>query len=455
MIVPHLVALLFLAPPDGPTTAAVFATQTDTMLQERILRVKDWSQALGVTVLDTTEVMRRLTGQPAPRLVDLDEIKKRVEEARMFESRSADRARAVAARNELLFTYDNAIVPDFDLQLVIGRVLHDSAAAATDIRQTKVAQDAARMAQRRFPDVAMDGTLHPREIAALLYRATVDLKRAPRTDVTIVSTRRGNVMADGLDLGTIETTKTVKLAQGTWLFWMFDGTDKSVPHYVTVGTQPVTIDIDFALEARLSWTPVPTLRCDGSSCNEVLRALAKRIGVTEAVGLSLDDNDVRQPATGTFVRTDDGSVESQPVIAVADLFPPPSYYIKAEAEAAKPDRFSAWSLMPFGGGQYAQGRYVIGGIFTGIGAGLATWHIIASIERGNYMGPDADHRSALRTQKNVSGMALIGVGLVSVGEAIYWGYRHPTYPDNATTPPTEKAPRPQPLPEATTDIDAS
>ena len=454
-ISPFIMLFAFAAPPDGPATAIVVATQTEPTLTERIRAIKDWNAAVGVTVLDQDEVLRRLTGQASPELaVDLDAMKKRVADAAYRESHYDD-AGALVLREEVLRAYDRSVIPNSDFQTVAARALHDMAGNALGNHQTKDALDAARMAQRRFPGVPLDTIRHNPNVEQLFRRAFVELKRSPLTDVTITTTKPGTVMADGVRLGQIETTMTVKMSQGNWLFWIDDLRGKSLMHPVTVGSEPITVNLDFALETSLSWTPVPTLRCDNASpCNVKLRELAKRAGVTQAVGLSLDDDDPRQPATGTFVRADDGTTESRPLVALGDYNLPQSYFLKAEAEAAaaKPDRFSGWSVVPYGVGQYAKGRYVVGGIFTALGVGFAVWHVSATNSLSNYLGPDAAHRNSLRNQQNLSAGLLIGVGILSIGEAIYWGARHPTYPDNATTPPIDTTPKP--LPEATMGVDA-
>ena len=141
----------------------------------------------------------------------------------------------------------------------------------------------------------------------------------------------------------------------------------------------------------------------------MLARLAARVRTDEAVGLSLS-NDPGAPATGLFVRTDGGATTSKPVVALADLTP-----VLATQVPPPPDHFSAWSLVPFGVGQFAQERYVAGSIYGAVQAGLAAWNVVEASRGTN---EDAAAESDRRKRQNLSAGLLVGAIVASITEAI-------------------------------------
>ncbi len=406
MLSPFLLALAVAADTEAPSAVFV-TTEVDADLQQRILRVTDWNAALDRTVLDITEAQRRLTDLPSPRIVDVASMKRTLETATDRDA-SFDTAGALALRREVLQAYDNSVLPSIELQVLAATALQDIAASELAEGHDKEALEAARTAQRRFPNVPLDSKRHPPQVAQLFKRAAVELKRTPMGHLTITSNEPGRVMADGVALGNIDRKLTVKLAQGTWRIWLADDNGTSLQHHVAVASTPAAVDIDLALESSLSWTTVPLLRCR-ESCDTMLARLAARVRTDEAVGLSLS-GEPGAPATGLFVRTDGGATTNKPVTALADLTP-----LVATQVPPPPDHFSAWSLVPFGVGQFAQKRYVAGGIYGAVQAGLLAWNIVEASR-----GPSADAaaESDRRQRQNLSAGLLVGAIVASITEAI-------------------------------------
>jgi hypothetical protein len=123
---------------------------------------------------------------------------------------------------------------------------------------------------------------------------------------------------------------------------------------------------------------------------------------------------------GASVRASDGEVESIPVAALSDMTPPAAV-VSAPPIPAGPDRFSAWSLIPFGVGQFAQGRHVAGSIYGGLQVGLLAWHVAAASRASSYDGPNLDDFESRRKQRNVSGALLVGAAVASIIEAVVLG----------------------------------
>ena len=406
MLSPLLLALAVAADSDAPSAVFV-TTEVDAELQQRILRVTDWNSALERTVLDITEAQRRLTDLPSPRVVDVAAMKRTLETATDRDA-SFDTAGALALRREVLQAYDNSVLPSIELQVLAATALQDIAASELAEGREKEALDAARTAQRRFPNVPLDSKRHPPQVAQLFKRAAVELKRLPMGQLTITSNQPGRVMADGVALGSVERKLTVKLPQGSWRVWLADDNGTSLQHNVAVASAPVDVDIDLLLESSLSWTTVPLLRCR-ESCDTMLARLAARVRTDEAVGLSLAD-EPGAPATGLYVRTDGGTATSKPLTALADLSP-----VMVTQAPPPPDRFSAWSLVPFGVGQLAQKRYIAGSIYGALQAGLLAWNIVEA-SRGPSEGAAAE--SDRRKRQNLSAGLLVGAIVASITEAI-------------------------------------
>src|SRR5262249_16717975 len=124
-----LALLSVVAAADVSGTALVVAVDAEPTLQQRMLRIRDWSSATGLNVVDTSEVQRRLSGLASPQRGRPAELQKKLDDAADYEARF-DGVRALALRREALQAYDNAIAPSTDLQVLAARALHDMAAAA-------------------------------------------------------------------------------------------------------------------------------------------------------------------------------------------------------------------------------------------------------------------------------------------------------------------------------------
>ncbi len=397
-------------------STVVVATEVNAELFARMERIRDWHIAVGECAVDVIEWQRRLTGLANPALPDAASIEAMLDSATDCEARF-DRGCALRLREEVLHAYDNNVVPRRDLVILAARALHDMAAAELADERPGEAARLGRVAMRRFSNVPLDNNRHPPAVAHLLASATVELRRAPVTNVTFRTTRPGRVFLDGTQDQAISEALSWNLPQGSYRVWIADGATSSLMHEVTVASTAMTVDIDFALESALSWQPVPQLRC-GAECPQRLRALARRVGVSRALGLSLPTQ--HAPALGAYVRASDGRVETIPIAALSEIAPPMMARSAAEMPSSV-DRFSAWSLLPFGVGQLAQERYVSGAIHGGVQVGLLAWHVVAASRASSYDGPSPDASERRREQRNLSGALLIGAAVASVIEAVVVG----------------------------------
>ncbi len=390
--------------------AVVVALDADAELYERVSRVADWQTAIGMNVLWPEDMQRKLTGIPEPELADLDELQRKLSEADDREVRYNTEG-ANELRRQILDAYGRAVITGPEIRVLTAQALHALAAAHLFDGKKQEAVDVARTALRRFSNVPLDTRRYPSAVEALFKRAAVELKRLPTTEVTISVSQPADIFADGQQIGMRTTRVTKKLPQGNYVISAVDDFGKSFAHPVVAGSTPIALDIDVALEGAISWSPFPTLRCV-PVCDEALRGLARRLDA-KVVGLRLDDQPTRS-VRGLFVNADGMQSETRVISALADVHP-----VGIGVAASPPSsRFSPWSLVPFGVGQFEQRRYVAGSIYAGIQTGLLAWHVIALVRHGDHANSATDDEESTRAQRNVSGILLIGAMIANVAEAL-------------------------------------
>lgn len=130
MLVPLLAAALLGQAPEALTPTGVVAiTKSDPALIERASGIKDWNAAVGVSVISTLELKRRLTGIMSPRDVDLEVARQHVALADdlelHFDSEAADKW-----RQDVLRDFDASVMPSVELATLAARALHSLAATA-------------------------------------------------------------------------------------------------------------------------------------------------------------------------------------------------------------------------------------------------------------------------------------------------------------------------------------
>ena len=414
-----LLCLLVLSQPLGESeSVVVVATEANTELFARMQSIRDWNAAVSGTVVDVAEWQRRLTGLASPKVTAIADAEAFLDNAADCEARF-DRDCARRLREDVLRAYENNPLPSRELLILAARALHDTAAAELAEGRLAEALQLARTAMRRFPNVPLDSQRHPPRVTELFVRATADLRRAPMTTVSFRTNKPGRLFIDGAHDEAVTESVSRKLQQGSYRVWIADAGVTSLVHELTVASTTTTVDVDFALESALSWSPVPQLRCTGD-CPQRLRELAQRVRVDKALGLSLSI--AHAPAIGSSVRARDGLVETAPVVALSAMAARSAVSTHAVSEPAPgPDRFSAWSLMPFGVGQLAQKRYLAGGIYAGVQGGLLAWHLAAASRARSYDGPNPEVDESRRGQRNLSGALFIGALVASVVEAVIVG----------------------------------
>ena len=404
------------SPPTEPT-GVVVATQSDPLLVERLSLIKNWNSAMGVSVLSTTEFLRRLTGIGSPKLIDPNETRLRLDQAQEYEDYSDSKA-AAEARRDVMFDFESSVLPSAELATLAARSLQGAVAAAIYKRNGVEARMWAREARMRFPHVPLDAKASA-DVAKVFKQAEKDVAPLPQTKVTFTSTMPGHVFVNGRDLGLASPRLAVSLRQGGIRVWVADDTATSLVHAFVAASQPLDIAIDFELESKFAFQPIPTLRC-ASDCDGALQRLAKAASVDQAIGLELIDN--AEVARGRYVKADDGATDTRVIAALAA---PGRLYVSDTVAATQPPQlylqppttkpFSPMLFVPFGGGQCSQKRYVACSVYAGIQVGLAAWSI-STVAR--FHNENLENARSLGQQHNLATGLLIGAMAANIAEAL-------------------------------------
>ena len=426
ILTPLLVTALFgQAPEILAPTGVVVAIESDPALIERASSVKDLNSALDASVVSTLELKRRLTGIMSPRDVDLEVTRQHVALADdlelHFDSEAADKW-----RQDVLRDFDASVMPSVELATLAARALHSLTATAVYAGKLGEARSYARQALMRFSHLPPDlARLRP-DVANVFRQAGRDVQQIPLTQVTFMSTMPGHVFVNGNDLGLASPQLVVNLRQGNIKAWVATDTATSLAHAFVVASQPVNAAIDFQLESGLTFQSIPTLRC-APACDVALQRLAKAARVDQAIGLTLVGNG--ENAQGLYVKADDGTSDTRIIAALAA---PPRLFQSDQYTLQQPPSTTLSPLLfvPVVA-QLSQGRYVAGSIVAGATAGCVGWNIASALKLRNSEA-DGDRAHSLRTQQNVSAVALVGVLVIGVAEALIWHANNPESPNGET-----------------------
>ena len=142
-------------------------------------------------------------------------------------------------------------------------------------------------------------------------------------------------------------------------------------------------------------------------CDEPLQSLGKRLDVARVVGVKPLENGA---ATGMEIEVSSG---------VASQWPPAK---QAATVVELRPRFSALYLLPFGGGQFAQGRPIFGSVYAATEMGCLAWSVVAwQRDRKAQDRREYDREPALRERRNLTGWLFWGSLVAGMAEAVVVG----------------------------------
>ncbi len=371
--------------------------------------VTDWAPILGSPALTPLELQARLAGIPSPSDITAANLKAWVDEAAVRESQF-DSQGAAELHERIWSAYRRSPLQQTSASEVVARSSHDTAAWALADGKTGVALKLAIESLRRFPSTPLDARRHPPQVDQLFKRATLELRRAPTSLLTVHMSRPGRVVLDGVTIGHATTELTSRVLVGDYMMWLEGDDGRSLSRPITIHGPTDVITIDLELEEAITWSPVPTLRC-AADCDAVLRRLAQRAGVDRVVGLELSGTG---RARATYVGGG-GTAEHRDIAELSTVLP---IGLDFATLAPPPPSFSPLLLFPAGIGQFQQRRHAVGAAFAATELGLAVWHVIAISRYNGTRTGDIDAASSMRSSVNLSAGILIGAAVAGIGEAV-------------------------------------
>jgi hypothetical protein len=364
----------------------------------------------GTIVLTTEQVWQRLTGLPTPRSVDRDALSRLLADAAEHEARF-DTAGANALREQVLSAFDQSLRPTVDQAELAARAVFDQVAALLGEADRAAAEERALLGVRRFGGFRLDPARYPPGVVAFVESVRQSQSAAPRGRLRIEADGPGTVLIDGREVCTASAACSLELPAGAYRVWMVEPNGgSSLSHHLEVRPGESVLRVALGLESRLSLTPDPALSCS-RDCGASLRALGARLGVDRILGVHAPG----QPGpAGVLVSVSSG--ESSP-------WPPATVTAVPEMSAPTPrPRFSPWSLAPFGVGQFAQDRPVLGGTYLAAEVGLFVWHLVAWQRHAAAVRDDDFGREpSLRDQRNLSAGLFYGSLAAGIVEAVVVG----------------------------------
>ena len=357
-------------------------------------------------VLSAEVLAERLTGSPAPRTPDLGGVRRLIEAARAAEATFRD-TEALDLRMRVLDAFEAAPRPVAELRELATTAAVEIAAGLQAAGEREAAAEMAAEAVAHYLDTELDRVRYSPKVRALFDESMAAGELVP---LVVRCDRPGRVLADGRYLGLCGDQLEVKMPPGSYRVWLDRRGALSLPRVVELAGAGAEVLIDSARDARLdidSEGGGVVVRCDVESCAEDLAELGRRLDVSTVHGVGAEHRGALR-----VVRVDvaSGARVDSWLDASGAWGGPPAEPLPA---------FTPLYLVPFGGGQFAQERYVLGGVYLTAQAGLLAWTIgqAAALATNRHR----QRRRELQTLAGVSGGVLAGALVAGVVEAVIVG----------------------------------
>ncbi|MBN1962447.1 MAG: hypothetical protein JW841_16050 [Deltaproteobacteria bacterium] len=406
--------------------------------------LRDYYEKQGDRVLDDRDAYLALLGTANPKAsFDIAKLKKLLADAEQREAYFDDKA-AETLRQQVLDAFNSTMHPDVELREIAVAAARDLAIGSYSQGKKEKAALRAREVWRRFGHAPIDQRRHSPDIQRIFDEQQRLLKQQERVLLSITSNLPGTLYADGLVLGRTDGLLAVSLPVGDYRVWLDYGSGWSLPHPVQLKDQRVELTINTEFDKRISVNDILTVQCDETCFND-LTVIAQLLNVANVIAVQ-QANDKQVQALSYFVKPtptlhkvdyalknntveriiDDKIIATSVKAASLDnaalkLIPVPNY-----RETLVP-RFSPLYLIPFGGGQFAQDRNVVGGIYLTLQTGLIAWY---AVERYNFNQANKHNElirgESIRKRANLALGALTAAMVANVIEAIIVGqiYHH-------------------------------
>jgi len=330
---------------------------------------------------------------------------------------------AQALRQEVQASYETQATLSLEQVNLRARMGHDSMASFLAEGQKLKAVEIARETIRRFRDIPIDRKRHSPTVINFFNSQKKLFKNKLVGQVLVQGTLDGTLYADGNILGTVTGKNTYTLPHGQYRLWIHNSKGQVLVRALSVGAEPIAIELNPALDHNLRVIPHPHLVCD-KACNVLLGKFAQRLGTTTLPGVrhAAQGNDLYEIVTvdqnGKIIRKTLVNRHGLTVELAAPQSPQPLPTAAASDET--PNTFNALWLIPGGVGQFSQGRVGWGIAWAVVEASLLAWNIQAAT--AYYGGAQDDPgREDARKQAIISGAALYSTLAIGVVEAVVSG----------------------------------
>lgn len=327
---------------------------------------------------------------------------------------------AQALRQEVAASYEASAMLNLEQVQLRARMGHDTVASLLAEGQKLQAVEIAQETIRRFRDISIDRKRHPPTVVGFFEKHKKLHKNKRLSALTVRGTIAGTLYADGHLLGPINGESTYRLAPGDYKLWIHNAGAQILVRPVSIGSKPLIITLDPALDRALRVLPSPHLACS-KSCEVLLGKFAQRLGTLTLQGIRPAPQGNRLYEVITVDR--DGNTVRKTLInrhgltVKLGLPTPPQTAMPAPLTPETSNRFNALWLVPGGIGQFSQGRIEWGIAWAAVETGLLVWNIQAAL---SYDKNDPNNDAA-KTQAQISGYTLYTVMALGVLEAVITG----------------------------------
>lgn len=375
----------------------------------------------GLTPLSHEATCEALYSTPEPRNPNVEALENMLHDARDRAARF-DLAGANDLRERIWRTVDNLLHPDSAAQVLAVEAALDLVAELAP-QQRETAALLAIDVIRRFPDVALDTQRYSPSVHELFTQAKKTVSSMPTGDLQVVADAPGALIIDGRPTVAITDQVTpihISLPVGSYRVWHVAGKTVSRPKQVFITHESTHHRVTSNMDGRLTCGTTLELRCD-TTCDLDLRELAQMVDVSKVFAVRPLPN-----GTSELLVFDSPTQETHHYASLTDTQPTRTTRIGPELfndRGPRPYDFQPLFLIPFGVGQFVQGRPISGSLFLAGQTGVLIWHLVSWRQHATILRSDDLHGEArFRQQRNLSAGLFYGLMVANIVEAFAVDY---------------------------------
>jgi hypothetical protein len=349
-------------------------------------------------VLSADEIVAALHGVSVGLPADLKGLANMLTEARYMEG-YFDSEGSRALRANAVQAYERTRRPSTDLFRLAADALHSMAGGYWADNEQEQAFYWAKEARRRFPDADPDPIQYAPPIVTMLERAAVAVSEAPTGRLVVALTEPGEVLVDGRSIGRRSSRFDTTLPAGRYVLRVVSEAGTSFSRIIEIEAHgQLELAIDSAFERCVRLVPRVALTCP-EKLQETLRSLmtATRAGRAIAMIATGEPDEVREivlPGT-----------------------------LDESLNTTQFEQFEPLYLLPFGGGQFAQGRLRFAGAYATAGAAAVAWYAFSQIRFLQLNdGLHVHEANDASSRVQLSLWVLAGTAVITAAEALIVGW---------------------------------